>query len=34
MNQKAEVFPRILAFMIDVLIAWLPFLMERKPEKY
>ena len=24
MNQKAEVFPRILAFMIDVLIAWLP----------
>lgn len=27
MNQKAEVFPRILAFMIDVLIAWLPFFI-------
>jgi len=24
MNQKAEVFPRILAFMIDSLIAWVP----------
>mgnify|MGYP006307749733 CR=1 FL=1 len=24
MNQKAEVFPRILAFMIDGLIAWVP----------
>jgi uncharacterized RDD family membrane protein YckC len=24
MNQKAEVFPRILAFMIDSLIAWIP----------
>lgn len=27
MNQKAEVFTRILAFMIDVLIAWLPFFI-------
>ena len=24
MNQKAEKFPRILAFLIDVFIAWLP----------
>ncbi|MFN2341294.1 MAG: RDD family protein [Halanaerobium sp.] len=24
MNQKAEVFPRFLAFMIDGLIAWIP----------
>jgi len=27
MNQKAEVFTRILAFMIDVLIAWIPFFI-------
>lgn len=27
MNQKADVFPRILAFMIDGLIAWLPFFI-------
>lgn len=24
MNQKAEAFPRILAFLIDVIIAWVP----------
>ncbi|MGP3777529.1 RDD family protein [Halanaerobium saccharolyticum] len=27
MNQKADVFPRILAFMVDGLIAWLPFFI-------
>src|SRR6056297_1970124 len=27
MNQKAEVFTRILAFMIDVRIAWIPFFI-------